>query len=337
MYITFKQLQYFTAVAEELHFGRAAERLHVSQPPLSQAVRQVEEALGVRLFDRGSRHVELTAAGRALLREARRILADVDESLLQVRRMGTQDPGGQTRTIGVATSLTGVVPLLAGACVHQPTPVGFEELSAPSLVSGVREGALEFGLTYLPVDATGLVVEPLVEDSLHVAVRADHPMAGADAVRLLQLEGRHLVENSRELWPEGHDTRHELLRRLGIWTETVAEATTDHAILAMVSEGVGVGVVVGQSRRLAPVGVVFLTIAAETQTLAVVRRQGPRPDLLDLVGGVVRRAVDDYRHGGDGEPRAGAFTLEDAAVPTARLRGLLASVENESDEIEGTG
>lgn len=295
--VSLKDLGYFVAVAEELHFGRAAKRLHLSQPPLSLSIRQTEQRLGVRLLDRNSRHVETTAAGRVLLREARRILADVDDSLLQVRRIGIQDRGSAGGVgVGVTPGLSGLVPLLARACLVLPTPAraAFEDLGPAELLDRIMSGTLEFGFTYLPVDGAGVTTEPLVEDPMQLAVWSDHPLLGGPDVRLEQFDGSDMIETARWQCPEAHDARRAILRGIGIAPGSAVEATSDRATLVMVAARVGIGLVAGQSRRSAPKGVSFLNVPGASQVLALVHRTDARRELLELLGGAARCAVSDY-------------------------------------------
>src|SRR5262245_11962414 len=108
--LEFRELRYFTVLCEELHFGRAAERLHISQSPLSQAIAQLERKLGTRLLDRSSRHVSLTAAGEVLLDHARRLLRDVDDAVGATRRAGA----GETGTVRIAVGPIARVAVLPG-------------------------------------------------------------------------------------------------------------------------------------------------------------------------------------------------------------------------------
>ena len=296
MNVELRHLRYFVAVAEELHFGRAAARLHMAQPPLSQAIRQLEGELGVRLIDRNSRNVELTPAGQMLLRESRRLLPDLADVLEHVRDAGTDDPA--RIVIGYVVVLArGLVPFL---CDHEP-PVSrrahpvFEELAQPDIVRRLRSGTIDVGLLQLPVDSSGLVVEPLLDSTLDAVVWEGHRLAAHDRLDVRELEGEPLIFPPRGGSDGRHDALHELLRRHAVCPIVAVEATTSLSVLSLVEQRMGIGFLPGECKSLAPPDVVFVPIAGETVSFGIVTRVGTRKEhVLDFVE-TVRRATDEYR------------------------------------------
>ena len=158
-----RQLRYFVAVAEERHFGRAAERLHMAQPPLSQAIRQLETDLGVLLLHRTTRRVDLTDAGTAYLARARSILADVEQASQEARRVAAGAVGHLA--IGCVGSATySLLPSLSRHLAAELPGVDFSfrgEMLAPDQVEALRAGEIDVALLRSPVADLSLTVTPL--------------------------------------------------------------------------------------------------------------------------------------------------------------------------------
>ncbi|MGP3770156.1 LysR family transcriptional regulator [Streptomyces sp. SDT5-1] len=194
-----RTLRYFVAVAEERHFGRAAARLHMSQPPLSRAIKQLEAEVGARLFTRSATGVTLTSVGTVLLDEARALLDHAD----RVRVRVSAAAGTATLTVGILGDGTdpGVARL---AAVHRRNHPGIDirvrdaDLSDPTC--GLRAGLVDVALTRAPFDETALTVRVLRADPVGVVLRADDPLAGRDRLRLAELNDRRWFQ-----FPQGTD------------------------------------------------------------------------------------------------------------------------------------
>ena len=171
------RLQCFVAVAEELHFGRAAERLHMTQPPLSRQVQQLESELGVQLIDRTTRTVTLTPAGAAFLPDARRILQLSEGAAQTVKRIPAGDLG--TVVVGfTAASAHVVLPRTAGACAERLPDVKLDlrEMVTAAQIEGLMTGELDLGMARPPLKRPGLVSRPLLHEQLVAALPAGHPL-----------------------------------------------------------------------------------------------------------------------------------------------------------------
>src|SRR3954462_9211324 len=181
--IELRLLRYFLAVAEEGHFGRAAKHLHISQPPLSQAIRKLESRLGVELFRRGSRGVTLTDAGAAFAEEVRKVLAGVDVAVAEARRAG----GAQSALRIGAAAYIQLEPLHRFvAALRERHPTSHAEVARlPALEQQrrLRDGRLALGLFPETDDQHGLRREPLLpEEPLAAFMARDHPLASNDAI-----------------------------------------------------------------------------------------------------------------------------------------------------------
>lgn len=194
-----RTLRYFVAVAEELHFGRAAARLHMSQPPLSRAIQQLEADLGTPLFRRSSGGVSLTAAGSALLKEARALLEQTE----QVRARVAAAAGTATLTVGILSdSQDPDISRLAAAYRrrHPNVDVRIREADLTDPTCGLRAGLVDVALTRGPFDETGLRVHELRSDPVGAVLRADDPLAARDELKLADLADRRWFQ-----FPAGTD------------------------------------------------------------------------------------------------------------------------------------
>ncbi|WP_271216824.1 LysR family transcriptional regulator [Streptosporangium carneum] len=223
-----RHLRYFTVVAEELHFGNAAIRLGMAQPPLSQRIRRLEEELGVRLFDRSSRQVRLTEPGRLLLDEAREIIARVD----RLRDLAGRGESEVLR-VGVPPDLGSsvIAALIAGFRERSPEvrPAPAEMWSADQVLA-LLDGTLDVGVVRHPVTAPGLSFGPVLVQRPGVVLAEDDPLAGLSSVHLADLAGRRLVLFPRE--PGLHEETLAECRRQGFVPEEVHEAQTLGLVLA---------------------------------------------------------------------------------------------------------
>jgi DNA-binding transcriptional LysR family regulator len=188
MAFDFRALRYFVAVAEELHFTRAAERLYIAQPALSEQIRRLEGELGVELFRRTTRKVELTAAGEEFLSRARRILAEADEALADASRAAR----GETGSIRVGTGATAGVELVPSVlhAFREARPqvhLDLRQIDWEDTSGGLRDGSVDAAFVWLPVGHEGLSFATLHEEPRVVALEAGHPLAAERELRMEQV------------------------------------------------------------------------------------------------------------------------------------------------------
>ncbi|MEV6984122.1 LysR substrate-binding domain-containing protein [Sphaerisporangium sp. NPDC051017] len=194
-----RTLRYFVAVAEELHFGRAAARLHMSQPPLSRAIKQLEADVGAVLLHRSAAGVTLTPAGAALLEEARTLLDQADRLRVRVAAAA----GAATITVGILGDSTdrGATRLAAAYRRRHPdVEVRIRETDLTDPTCGLRAGLVDVALTRGPFDETGLTVHELRADPVGAVLRADDPLARRDRLKLADLADRRWFQ-----FPDGTD------------------------------------------------------------------------------------------------------------------------------------
>jgi DNA-binding transcriptional LysR family regulator len=276
-----RHLRYFVAVADELHFGRAAARLHIAQPPLSQQIRQLEAELGFELFVRAHRRVALTEAGRAFLGDARGILARVEQAATSARRIASGEAGGLA--VGFIASATyGLVPALLQEFRrrHPGVALSLSELSTEEQLAALRTGAIHLGLGRPPADAPSLVSEPLLDEPLELAMHATHPLARARTVPLRAIADESFILFPRLPRPGWADVVLGHCREAGFRPNVVHEAMELSTALAMVAAGVGVTLVAASVRTLHARGLVYRPLsppAPTTRLLALYDRESAPP------------------------------------------------------------
>ena len=264
-----RHLRYFVAVAEELHFRRAAERLHVAQPAVSEQVRKLEDELGVRLFDRTQRNVALTDAGAALLPEASRVLRQAEAARL-VARNASDRPG--LRVGYVPTALRASIPrtlrrLVATMPNLQTT---MEPGSGPELVDAVRAGDLDVAVVSLPVPTAGVRVTPLGEQRVVAVFPVSHEHAVKPHVDLEQIAPERIVVLPRDVDRPFYDAVLATCCAAGV-SPTLTEmpdGQVDRMLLAVAS-GTGMAVLPEcVAERYADAGVRFVPLSGESPAVA---------------------------------------------------------------------
>lgn len=292
-----RHLRYFVAVAEELHFGRAAERLGISQPPLSQQIQALEEELGARLLERTNRRVALTEVGRLFLAEARQVLAQSDKAVQLARRAQRGEIGELKIGFTSSAPFTSTIPrsIFAFRQAYPAVHLELLEMSSRQVVAALQERRVQVGVIRplaLPegMDRTELFREPLV-----AVLRADHPLAqGRDGgIGLAELAEEPFVYFPVSFGTGLYDQLLELTRQAGFTPRIAQEAGEAMTIIGLVAAGLGVSVLPASFRRMRIDGVVFLELLDPGATSAVwlVRRSRERsPQALAFVELLTREA-----------------------------------------------
>lgn len=244
--MNFRHLRAFVAVAEELSFTKAARRLHISQPPLSRQIQQLERDIGVRLFDRGPRRIALTDRGRLLLDDARR-LGTIADAFVDAAQRVKRKNAGMVR-IGIAWGLWKAVYRIRTlyAKEHPAVEITGEDLGvhADSLhpVDAFRRQRIDVALTRAAVDGRAIECAPLFHERITMLVREDHPLARSRAVGLPQLIGEPLLLFDRRLSPVLYDTVLGLYAAAGLAPRIVHTQTSpmEQAGLMLVASGEGI-------------------------------------------------------------------------------------------------
>ncbi len=307
--VELRHLRYFLAVADESGFARAAARLHISQPPLSMQIRDLEADLGVRLFDRTNRGVALTPAGRAFYPEAQAILQRVDHARVVAQRAEHGDVG--RLDVGfVSIADYSLLPWVLKALRqrHPGIEVVLHEETSDVQVGRLRERRLDAGFALGPMDAPDLAFEPLIDEPLIVAAPADHPVARCDAVSVRALAGDPFIGTPRELAPGLYDAVMGVCREAGFVPRISQRAKQMQTVVSLVSAGLGVALIPASVRHLQRTGVVYrpLRSAGPTVQLGLAWRRTDRdPALLRLIA-LTHDVARAYRADPDAQAPAGS-------------------------------
>ncbi|MGW1225805.1 LysR family transcriptional regulator [Streptomyces sp. NPDC002530] len=254
-----RHLEAFLAVAEELHFGRAARRLQMAQPPLSQQIRRLERELGVQLFERNTRSVRLTGAGESFLEPVRGVLDDLDTAVRAARAAGRGEYGRVSIGFAGASSHE-TLPLLTRA-VRAAHPaielVMTGQTYANVALARVADGSLDLGFVRLPVNRPGVEVRVIGEEELVCALPYDHPLAAREEIPLDALAGEPFVSFPANAGSTVRDAMVEACESAGFTPRVVQEAPDSYTILALVAAGVGVTLTVSSVQHIRQSGLVY--------------------------------------------------------------------------------
>ncbi|MEX1655114.1 LysR substrate-binding domain-containing protein [Streptomyces pseudovenezuelae] len=280
-----RTLRYFVAVAEELHFGRAATRLHMSQPPLSRAIKQLEADVGALLFVRSPAGVTLTPVGTVLLEEARALLDHAD----RVRVRVSAAAGVTTITVGILGDGTdpGVSRLAAAYRRRHPgIEIRVRDADLTDPTCGLRTGVVDVALTRAPFDETALTVRALRSDPVGVVLRADDPLARRDGLRLAELSDRRWFQ-----FPRGTDPVWQAYWNGGLPREGPVVRAVQECLQAVLWNGT-VGLAPLGHDLPAELAVVPLTDMAPSRVVAVWNAGDTNP----LIRSFVEIATTAYRN-----------------------------------------
>lgn len=241
MGIDLRQLRYFVAVAEELHFGRAAGRLGMAQPPLTQQIQKLERGLGYRVFARQSRKTTLTDAGSVLLAEARRILAEVDQAIDHTRRAGRGETGQLTVGTPPSVMLTRLPAIIRKYRERFPA-VRFvlREMSTSAIATGLLAGSLDIGFLREVNECGALPLEIALRESIVAVLPATHPLAAVPRLRLRQLAKDPFVLFPPQVGAAFYDKLISFCVEAGFTPRVVQEATQWQSVVTFVETGLGV-------------------------------------------------------------------------------------------------
>ena len=260
-----RHLKYFVAVAEELHFSRAAERLHVAQPPLSQQIRKLEDELGVRLLERTRRRVQLTDAGRTVLEEARRTLSQADRVLSAARSAAEGSVGFLRVGFSSSAPYTTLPAVLRAFRSRFPgVALSLFERSTEEQVGMLTAGALDVGFVRRPIpDAPkSMMVRTILHEPLILAMPQEHRLRRQRSIPIRSLAGEPFVFFPRQAAPGLYDEIIALCRRNGFVPRIAQEAVQMQTIVSLVSAGLGVAIVPASMRHLHREHVAYRSLGA---------------------------------------------------------------------------
>ncbi|HJP72842.1 MAG TPA: LysR family transcriptional regulator [Pseudonocardiaceae bacterium] len=290
--IELRHLRYFLAVADELHFGRAARQVHIAQPALSQQIRQLEMLVGVELFQRSSRRVRLTDAGTAFQIRARdlleRLAGDVDEA----GRVGRGEVGHLH--LAFITSATSIVSelLRVFARSRPEVQITLRDGFTTNVLTSLQQGTADAGIVRDPEDHDDIALSPLITERFVALVPATHAAAHGTRVTPAALRADPLILFPKAAGPHAFAVNTQVLRDAGIDVQIAQECSHWHTIIALVASGLGVTIAPASVTTLLPPGVRRLELdgPAPVSRIFLATRRGDERPLVKAFAEAAHRA-----------------------------------------------
>ncbi|CAN5132642.1 LysR family transcriptional regulator [soil metagenome] len=265
-----RSLECFIAVAEELHFRRAAERLHLTQPSLSQRIRLLEAEVGAPLFKRDRRHVSLTSAGSVFLAPARQAVEQLRHAT-RLAMLATRGEVGRLRLGFTVIAFYGALPAAVRRFRQRHPAVDVElfEMNSPSLEAALRQGDIDLGVLHPPLGTPGLSIAALHDEPMRLALPASHRLARRSRVRLRDLDGEPFLMAPRSIGPSIHDRVIAQFRDQGFSPRVVQAVAPMTTLVGLVAAGVGLGFVTRSLSAVRRPGVVYRDVTPRPPALPV--------------------------------------------------------------------
>lgn len=265
-----RHLRYFVAVAEELHFGRAAQRLHIAQQPLSRQIRDLEAELAVQLFHRTKRTVRLTEVGQAFLTEARKTLRQAEQAVLIAQQVNRGEIG-QFAVGFTGPALNSVLPKIIRLFKeqHPQVKLALERLQTPEQVDALMHSQIQVGLLHPPIENDTLILETIQREGLVVVLPDTHPLAQntPDPISVRELVNESFILYPRQVGPVLYDHIINLCQQAGFSPKVVQEVVPQQTILGLVSAEIGVSLLHASAQAITPAGVVIRELVEPTPEL----------------------------------------------------------------------
>lgn len=263
-----RTLACFIAVAEDLHFRRAADRLNLTQPSLSQRIRALETEIGAELFERDRRGVALTPAGAAFLGPARKAVEHANAARTQALR-AIRGEVGRLRLGFTVIAFYGVLPeaVRAFRARYPDVEVDLIEMNSPLLEAALAAGEIDLGVLHPPLSTPDLIVHALPDEPLVLALPSAHRLAGQTAIRVADLDGEPFLPAPRAIGPSIYDRVIALFQAEGLSPRIVQEVTPMTTLAGLVAAGAGLGFVTAGIARAALPGVAYRPVIPSPPSL----------------------------------------------------------------------
>jgi DNA-binding transcriptional LysR family regulator len=295
--ITLAQLRCFIAVVDEMNYRRAAERLNMTQPPLTRQIQTLEHAVGALLFDRSARAIKLTPAGTAFARSARRILAQTGDAVLDARRIAAGDSGSLTLAFTAVSSYVFLPRLVALLRREMPeVSLTLREMTSSQQLIALRAEQIDIGLSRPPIVQPGVASMRVYREPLCAVVPAGHRLAERESIALDELAGENFVTYPPVEGVYFNRLITGLLHAKGVTVAETQHVTQTHSILALVGAGIGVALVPQSAQRVRFADVVFVPVTGVDDVTADLllawRTQGENPACASAIECVTRALKD---------------------------------------------
>jgi DNA-binding transcriptional LysR family regulator len=289
-----RHLRYFVAVAEDLHFTRAARRLNIAQPPLSEQIRHLEAEIGVQLLARTKRSVRLTDAGRLFLEEARRILVQVEQAVRVAQRAAAGEVGALAIAF-VPTADLRVLPRVIPEFGRQFPGVRLElhNMDGAAQVDALRDGRIHLGILLQPVDNEAFIVETILREPFVLALPESHPLAARRHVSIASLAHENYIFFPRRIAPRTYDMLVSFCRSAGVTLRVTQEPDHVQTALSLIAAGLGVSLIPASVQHLQRRGLAYRPLRPPVpwiEMCVAYRKDTQSPSVRNFVN-VVREAM----------------------------------------------
>lgn len=263
-----RHLRYFIAVAEELHFGRAAERLRIAQPPLSQQIKQLETEMNVQLFYRTKQRVELTEAGKAFLKRGYEILHRIDLACDEAKRISQGEAGQLILAFTGAMAFDFLPMLIRGFKEKYPSiNIILRQLTTTQQIEALHEGTIHVGLLFIPIESETLNVELLHEEPFIVALPRKHPIALQHSpVDISLLANEQFIMTPRNAGQSYYDAVISLCQHSGFSPQKTHEALELHTAVSFVAAGIGIALLPSSIQNVKNEEIIYKQIKKSSTT-----------------------------------------------------------------------
>lgn len=263
--IELRHLHYFIAVAEELHFSRAAKRLHISQPPLSQQIRGLEDELGVKLFERTKRQVQLTEAGKVFLERCYGVLAQLEQAVEMTQQIGRGEVG-RLAIAFVGSATYTVLPDILSVFREQFPAVELQllELTTSEQIHALHHKQVDVGIVRSAIVEPGLSVECVLLESLVLALPQTHPLSAQTQVSLCALADESFILFPAKMGPIFYDQIINICQQAGFRPKVAQEAVQMQTIIGLVAAGLGIALVPASLQNFHRSGVIYKPLQEQT-------------------------------------------------------------------------
>lgn len=292
--VELRHLRYFIAVAEELHFSRAAERLHISQPPLSQQIRDLEEELGIKLFERTKRQVLLTEAGKVFLDRSYLVLGQLEQAIEATQKIGRGEIG--RLVIGfVDSAMYTVLPEILRIFREQfpAVELRLHELTTAQQIEALHHKQVDIGIVRSAISEPGLSVECLLPESLVLALPETHLLAAHPQVSLSDLADESFILFPAKMGPVFYEQIIYLCQQAGFRPKVAQEAVQMHTIIGLVAAGLGVAIVPASLQNFHRSGVTYRPLQEQISNtgLYLTWRQHDSSPVISAFLDLVRKTI----------------------------------------------
>lgn len=259
-----RHLHYFIAVAEELHFSRAAERLRISQPPLSQQIRSLEDELGVKLFERTKRQVHLTEAGKAFLERSYLVLAQLEQAVEVTQQIGRGEVGRLAISFVGSATYTVLPDILSVFREQFPAvELRLHELTTQEQIQALHHKQVDVGIVRSAIIEPGLSVECILQESLVLALPETHPFSAQTKVSLSTLADELFILFPARMGPVFYEQIINMCQQAGFRPKVAQEAVQMQTIIGLVAAGLGIAIVPASLQNFHRGGVIYRPIKEE--------------------------------------------------------------------------